>query len=238
MATRRQGPAPGHGHEPRPPDGTAPALTFPVKTFILVGMSATYQSDATRTTLLQAAFEEFHHTGFEATSLDAVITRAGVTKGALYHHFPSKGAVGYAVLDEVLDHLVQQFWVEPLQGSRDPVSQLIGMMGNAVASMEERDLLLGCPLNNLALEMSAVDAGFRTRINRIYDTWRNGVEAALRHGQACGTVRSDIEPAAVAWFVVGSLSGCRGLSKSAQSLDALEACVNCLAEYLNSLRPR
>ena len=56
--------------------------------------------DVTREKLLQAAFQEIYRSGFQAASLDNIIASAGVTKGALYHHFPSKKALGYAVVDE------------------------------------------------------------------------------------------------------------------------------------------
>jgi AcrR family transcriptional regulator len=52
----------------------------------------------TRDKLLKAAFEEIYRRGFQAASLDTILAKAGVTKGALYHHFPDKGALGYAVV--------------------------------------------------------------------------------------------------------------------------------------------
>src|ERR1700733_7086788 len=48
------------------------------------------QGAATRASLLQAALELFGSEGFADTSLDDVVARAQVTKGALYHHFGSK----------------------------------------------------------------------------------------------------------------------------------------------------
>lgn len=45
---------------------------------------------ATRTALLDAAREKFTHEGFSKTSLDSIVKSAGVTKGALFHHFRDK----------------------------------------------------------------------------------------------------------------------------------------------------
>ena len=56
-------------------------------------------TEATTAALVDAARELFAHDGFAATSLDAVVARAGVTKGALYHHFASKRALFRAVHD-------------------------------------------------------------------------------------------------------------------------------------------
>src|SRR3712207_8246971 len=57
------------------------------------------RTEATTTALVDAARELFAQDGFAATSLDAVVARAGVTKGALYHHFASKRELFRAVYD-------------------------------------------------------------------------------------------------------------------------------------------
>ena len=56
----------------------------------------------TRERLLRAAFQEMHRSGFRGADMNAILAAARVTKGALYHHFDSKEALGYAVVDEVL----------------------------------------------------------------------------------------------------------------------------------------
>ena len=55
-------------------------------------MSPTQQerTEATTVALVEAARDLFAKDGFAATSLDAVVAKAGVTKGALYHHFSGK----------------------------------------------------------------------------------------------------------------------------------------------------
>lgn len=71
------------------------------------------QGDATRLALLTAAREMFGESGYAATSLDDVAARAGVTKGALYHHFGGKAdlfqEVYEQVMREVSDRVVSVF---------------------------------------------------------------------------------------------------------------------------------
>ncbi|UGQ12871.1 TetR/AcrR family transcriptional regulator; helix-turn-helix transcriptional regulator [Yinghuangia sp. ASG 101] len=55
------------------------------------------RSGATTAELLAAARDLFASEGYAATSLDAVCERAGVSKGALYHHFRNKEALFHAV---------------------------------------------------------------------------------------------------------------------------------------------
>jgi len=55
-------------------------------------------TNPTRRKILESAFHEIHRNGFQAASLNPILERTGVTKGALYHHFPNKQTLGYAVL--------------------------------------------------------------------------------------------------------------------------------------------
>ena len=59
------------------------------------------QGDATRTALIRAARELFGSKGFAETSTDEVVARAGVTKGALYHHFRAKDDLFRATFEAV-----------------------------------------------------------------------------------------------------------------------------------------
>ena len=59
------------------------------------------QAEATRNLLLEVAREHFTEHGYPATSIDDIIQQAGVARGALYHHFPSKEALFRAVYEEV-----------------------------------------------------------------------------------------------------------------------------------------
>ncbi|HXM72294.1 MAG TPA: helix-turn-helix domain-containing protein [Candidatus Dormibacteraeota bacterium] len=71
------------------------------------------QGDATRLALITAARELFGERGYAATSIDEVAARAGVTKGAFYHHFGGKAnlfqQVYEQVMHEVSDQVVSKF---------------------------------------------------------------------------------------------------------------------------------
>jgi AcrR family transcriptional regulator len=64
------------------------------------------RSNRTRAALVTAARELFAEKGFAATTRDSIAARAGVTRGALYHHFDSKTAVAAAVVGELEAELV------------------------------------------------------------------------------------------------------------------------------------
>ena len=111
------------------------------------------RSDATRAKLLAVARKRFATKGYGATSLDDIVHRAGVTKGAFYHHFGDKQAIFRAVFEEVEQQLVAAAMAGSrgtdaatrfrtgchafLEASLDPAVQRIVMMdGPAVLGWE------------------------------------------------------------------------------------------------------
>lgn len=60
------------------------------------------QAEATRELLVGIARERFVEQGYAATAIDDIVQRAGIAKGALYHHFRGKDALFKAVYDVVL----------------------------------------------------------------------------------------------------------------------------------------
>ena len=193
--------------------------------------------DGTRDKLLKAAFEEIYRRGFQAASLDTILAKAGVTKGALYHHFPDKASLGYAVVDEVVKGLLLERWgvLEPPSG--DPVTALQRILRGRAASVTNREVELGCPLNNLAQEMSPLDQRFRRGVNATFDIWTGAVAKDLERGQADGLVRRDVDAQKIAAFVVASIEGSFGLAKGAQSAAMLRSNLEVLSSFLESLRP-
>src|SRR5271168_99627 len=156
--------------------------------------------ERTRERLLQAAFREVHRSGFQSAGIDTILAATNVTKGALYHHFESKEALGYAVVDEIVAKIVRDGWLRPLLGRGQPIEILIGIVRRTSVRLE--DIRSGCPLLNLATEMSPVDEQFRKRLERIFLAWQEGVAALLRRGQSEGTVRRDLNAEESASFLV------------------------------------
>ncbi len=190
----------------------------------------------TRHRLLEAAFGEIHRRGYQAASLSDILARTGVTKGALYHHFPNKLALGYAVVEEILHERTLARWVRPLEAAEDPIDGLLQTLQVAKRRDLDEFMALGCPLNNLAQEMAPVDEGFRLRLETIYRTWREGIEAGLCRGQTNGCVRGDIDPAQTAVLIVAAIEGSMSQIKNACDRRLVHKCESALRNLLNGFR--
>lgn len=81
------------------------------------------RSEATTDELVNAARRLFAEKGFAATSIEEIVRAAGVTKGALYHHFKRKEDVFEAVLQREQETLTRRVW-EAAKKQKSPFSRL------------------------------------------------------------------------------------------------------------------
>ena len=81
------------------------------------------RSEATRALLAAAARDVFADVGFAAATIDDIVSRAGVTRGALYHHFGSKEELFREVYEAVERELADRSLVASMAG-RTPLSRL------------------------------------------------------------------------------------------------------------------
>jgi AcrR family transcriptional regulator len=99
------------------------------------GKRGPYAPDATRQALLDASLDLFSERGFHGATVQAVAQRAGVTKGAFYHHFDSK--------EDILQQIHEEYAGEMVGGAREvaaaedltPAEQLRSIITRAVIAL-------------------------------------------------------------------------------------------------------
>lgn len=195
------------------------------------------QPDITREKLLMSAFCEIHRQGFQAASIANILQDTGLTKGALYHHFPTKQALGLAVIDEVIKGRLEGLIFKRLRESERPVETLLDIIATIDKKVPADFVMLGCPLNNLMQEMSPLDELFQERLGGVLEVWQKTVEGALKRGQKQGEIRAEVDYKAAALFVVSAWEGCIGVAKNMQSPKAFSICMKQLHGYVRGLMP-
>ena len=75
------------------------------------------QAEATRQLLVSVARELFAERGYNGTSVEEIVQRAGVARGALYHHFPGKDALFRAVYEDVQADIASRVVAAALAGA-------------------------------------------------------------------------------------------------------------------------
>ena len=187
----------------------------------------------TRDQILDAASRLIHLQGYHCTSLDDVLRESGAGKGNFYYHFKSKEELGYAIIDRMMQGFIERT-LEPAfaDSCADPIAQVHAFLDRVLDNQRERNCVGGCPIGNLASELSDVHEGFRRRLAGIFAEWRAKLTDALSRGQLGGRVREGFEPSALAEFLVAALEGAILLAKVTKDIRIMERCVEQLKQHL------
>lgn len=136
------------------------------------------RSDATKTALIAAARQAFIARGYAGTSTPDLVEAAGVTRGALYHHFADKEALFRAAVEAEQAAMAGEIEAAPVRGSA--VEALIAGGDAYLSAMavpgRTRLLLIDAPAVLGRAEIDAIDARHGVR------TLREGLQAAIEAG--------------------------------------------------------
>lgn len=189
----------------------------------------------TRNDILQVAFSEIYKNGFQGVSIDKIVNKTDVTKGAFFHYFSTKKDLGYALVDEILKDMTLRRWIRPLTAYKNPISGILKQLKNTIDDATEEQMALGCPLNNLIQEMSSVDPVFRDKLQAILSLWIVEIDKQLKRGQEEGYVKKDVDTRQAAEFIVTVHEGVFGVSKSMRDKKILRSLYGSLRKYLDSI---
>ena len=188
---------------------------------------------ATRDQILNAAARLIHVQGYHSTSLDDVLRESGVGKGNFYYYFKSKEDLGYAIIDRITRGFVERTLGPSFQDAdADPVGQIRTFLDRVLDAQRQRNCVGGCPMGNLACELSDVHEGFRQRLADIFERWRVMLATTLERGRESGRLRADLDAASAAGFVVAALEGAILMAKVTKDISVMEKCVVELKHHL------
>lgn len=189
---------------------------------------------ALRARVLDAAARSFQAHGYGATSMHDVVRAAAVTGGALYHHFPTKKDLALAVLAERVASEVGRTWIAVVDDAPSGAEGIITMFEGTADELDRRGAVQGCPLGNLAIELSLADEELRAAVEEAYRDWRGAIAARLRRDIKAGSAsfaRND--PEAFADVVVALFTGAMSIARAEQNSTALRACVRRLRTIMS-----
>ncbi|MBW0144246.1 TetR/AcrR family transcriptional regulator [Sphingomicrobium clamense] len=159
----------------------------------------------TRTKIVEAARDLFWEKGFNSTSIADILSRTQVHSGSLYHFFPGKQDLLVAVLewyrDGIEENLLAYAWAEV----DDPIERIFALLNGYRVMLLTSDYAHGCPIGNLALEISEPDPRVRELIARNFSNWVGAVKACL--DGASERLPEDTDKQALAEFVLTIMEG-------------------------------
>ena len=182
-----------------------------------------------RNKVLDVAEESFQARGYHASSLGDLMAAAGVSGGALHHHFPTKKALALAVIDERVASAVEETWIAPVLAAASVRAGVRAVFEAVAAELEQQGFVRGCPLNNLAHELSLADPDFRIALAAIFSAWRQAIADKTRADQRAGREQGT-DPQRFAALTVATYSGAMSMAKTAQDATVLRDCLAALGE--------
>lgn len=194
------------------------------------------RGEGTRAQIMEAAQQLILSQGFAATSVDAVIARTGLTKGAFFHHFRSKNELAQALMVRfaeqdaaLLDRLVER--AERL--ARDPLQQLLLVVGLLEETLaEESEDFPGCLYASYAYEAGLFDDRTHAVIREALLRWRERLADLLRRAALQHPPRVPLDPGEAADMLTVVIEGAYVVARALRE-SAVVACQ--LRHYRNYL---
>jgi len=188
-----------------------------------------------REQIIEAAAQLVHMKGFHRTSVDDILEAAEAGKGQFYHYFKNKDEVGLAIVDRAAAQM-RTTLLERLEEGQG-LEAIEWMLDCFVRTVREAKCGGGCPLGNLAAEMSDHQEEFRRKLAQIFESWRGVVEQTLRVAQAQGQIRPEVEVESLSFLVLSTIEGGILLAKVERDVRVMEQCFEGLRGCLKRLRP-
>jgi AcrR family transcriptional regulator len=188
----------------------------------------------TRARLLQTAFQLFHEQGYHATGVATILREAGVNPGSMYHFFSSKDDLLLKVLEFALDYLDPMVMAPAESAAADPIERVFALLDQYRRRVGEHDCRMGCPIGNLALEVSDGNAEARALIHRNFENWAGRVESWLR--SAGDKLPKNADRARLARFVLTVMEGGLMQARAAGNLGPFDDSVAVLRDHFARLQ--
>jgi TetR/AcrR family transcriptional repressor of nem operon len=191
------------------------------------------QPAVTRRVILESAGYEFARHGYAGTGLEAVVRRAGLTKGALFHHFCDKRALAVAWIEDLLVPEIGERWIVPLEGlgSLDAVKVFFR---DRLLEMDSADVTSALVM--MTSSIPASEEAVALALERVFAAWREALASMLERGKGAGWIHRSIQPGAEAVFLVSAVAGFCVTSRPVMSESARRGCAAALDAYLETLR--
>jgi TetR/AcrR family transcriptional repressor of nem operon len=161
------------------------------------------------------------------------VREAGINPGSLYHFFESKDQLLLAVLEFSIGYLSPAV-MEPVESRNlDPIERIFALLERYRDGMVRHGCRMGCPMGNLALEVSDGYPEARRLIHRNFENWAKRVEGWLM--EVGDKLPPQLNRSRLAHFILTVMEGGLMQARAANDLKPFDESVAVLREHLNLL---
>jgi TetR/AcrR family transcriptional repressor of nem operon len=192
------------------------------------------EARAKREQIIDAAARLIHLRGYNSTSIEDILRATGIGKGNFYYYFASKEELGFAILDWQSTRFAEGVLRKAFEGSGDPLEQINRYLDLLLDLARKRGCRGGCPVGNLAQELSDTHEGFRRRLEQTLEAWRAILERTLQRAREEGRLRPEADPARLSRFLLAGIEGAVLLAKVGKDAGVLADCFDELKAHLQA----
>ncbi|MFE1176742.1 TetR/AcrR family transcriptional regulator [Streptomyces sp. NPDC058773] len=184
----------------------------------------------TRERLIRSTQELLWERGYVGTSPKAILERAGVGQGSMYHHFSGKSALALAAIRRTAEDL------------RRSAEECLGGPGTAYDRIaaylrRERQVLRGCPIGRMTQDRDVVHSPeLRQPLDELFGWLRGRIAEVLAEGRRRGELSAALDPAAGAAAVAAVVQGGYVLARAADDAAPFDAAVQGVLTLLAAQR--
>lgn len=175
----------------------------------------------TRQALIEAGAELVHRQGFARTGLQEILAAAGVPKGSFYFYFASKEEFGLALIEHHRRTIGQRLAKLLNDPSLPPLARLAAFFARVREQQAADGCALGCPIGNLAQELSDLSPAMREELKKSLAGLDAGLCGVLGEAAERGELPDGMDPAQAASFIIDALEGALLRMKAEKSVEPL-----------------
>ena len=163
--------------------------------------------------VLDRAMALFWRKGFEATSIEELVSVSGINRASMYAAFGDKRRLFLAVLDHYLTRVNAERLAILSQGG-SATAAIAGFFGTIIAAATGPDRHLGCLITNTLTEVAPTDPEIAAKLQSSLQRIETAFAETIRRGQDMGEIAPGKDASALARFFVGIAQGLRVLARS------------------------
>lgn len=182
---------------------------------------------------MEAARQLFFQQGYGATGIAQILKESQANSGSLYHFFPTKEDLLVAVLEQYKAMLQTHVIGPAYERVDDPIERVFMVLDGYRRLLEATHYALGCPIGNLALEISNSHPLARRYVVENFENWRLAIRELIE--DASGRLPPDTDPDALSKLVLAAMEGAVMLARAYQNFDAFDGVVQQLRDHFELL---
>ncbi len=193
---------------------------------------------ATMQRMQTTGLELFYSNGYYNTSVDDILKKLSLSKGAFYYHFESKEDFFIQIIQNLLARKIYSVLIEPIEGHDNPLERIVDCFDDALETAVHNEMDFGCVLNNFLTEFRGKDQKIMKHLFDIFSIWEVNLVSALQKGKFNGYVDRHVDCEAAATYLISSYFGVRTLMVGTAPSARKYRFMSQLRMYLKSLEPK